>query len=151
MLRVCFCSLKLFGVNFFKQKHVIFLICLSFFSFYFLLFINSPANSNSIQKLVPVNDSIRKDGKLFSPSLSAQRINRLFSILHKKEIKYSNIFSKLNVISFQDLIDQNLTNNNEAFTYFEINSSNGSQLQVKQNFVQYLFDLSNRYSFQRNS
>ncbi len=142
-----------FRANCFQHKNVIFLVFLSIFSIYLLFLFNNSSfhNINTFNKQLLTIKSIKIDAKSFSPPLSVQRLNRLFSILHRNEVKYSKIFSKLNVISFQDLIDHNLTNNNEAFIYFQINSSNGSHLQVKQNFIQYLFNLSSHYSFQRNS
>lgn len=126
---------ELFRVNYLRH----FLFVLVFFSIYYVL-LNTSTNKSTLK----LNISIQRNAKLFSPAISLQRLNRLFSILSVKEAVYSYIFSKLNVISFEELIANKLTSNQDASTYLQIKDG---QIKASELFVQYLFNLSNRYSF----
>jgi hypothetical protein len=76
-------------------------------------------------------------------NLSSIRLNRLFDILSKKELESNNylIQKKLGLISFKDLAYHKKVNND----YLKLS---GDQIMATDKFIQYLYDISNLYSFQ---
>ena len=87
-------------------------------------------------------------------NISINRINRLFDILYLKENETDNysILNKLGLITFKDLLKSKDNDNlqdsqfaDEIKKYLKIDDS---RISATDNFVEYLYEISNRYSFQ---
>lgn len=105
-----------------------------------------------------VDKRIADIGQAYSPDLTLDRLNSLFSVLEQKESQLKYVFIKLNVILFSDVRDlvrnQSLLINtkyneyDEEFkTYLTVNKQT-NHVEATEKFMQYLNALSNRYTFQ---
>ena len=104
-------------------------------------------NSN---KTISIMNTQIKHTNDYLMNISINRINRLFDILYLKENETDNysILNKLGLISFKDLLNDNLQDSqfdDEIKKYLKIDDS---RISATDNFVEYLYEISNRYSFQ---
>jgi hypothetical protein len=95
--------------------------------------------------------------------INSERINKLFQILYAKENLYGNILNNLKLISFSSLINkkyENISNNKTNNTSYSIPNYNEFNKEIKKyleidkkkilakpEFVQFLLDKSDKYSF----
>ena len=104
-------------------------------------------NSN---KTISIMNTQIKHTNDYLMNISINRINRLFDILYLKENETDNysILNKLGLITFKDLLNDNLQDSqfdDEIKKYLKIDDS---RISATDNFVEYLYEISNRYSFQ---
>lgn len=97
------------------------------------------------QKYQPYIKINSKFNHRFSPELSIARLNRLLKILHDNEPIYESVLQNLNVVSFKQLIETNLSNAPEDYKN-NLKINNG-RLEAKNEFIEYLINQSVYGSF----
>lgn len=85
----------------------------------------------------------------YALELSTQRINKLFAILHEKEKNLNDVFSKLGILMFENLINgkEDLTLDQfeqEKKQYLKIVDD---KIEVTKEFIDYLYSISNNHSY----
>lgn len=139
------------------------------FLFSFAFLINIFWQSKARNRLTNDNEEIRLDKLEIKPieeekprlenysdkskyiqEISKERIHRLFDILHHKELNYSPILESLNLALFNSFIEKK--SSVEAFKYFkqEVNdflTVFDNRVRVTDNFIRYLYNKSDEYSF----
>lgn len=150
---------------YFKKRRLIFLllvILLNFLIFLFLYTLIDFDKSLDYQLYDQKRDRLQlyNTANDFAFNLSISRLNKLFRILKKKELEYENVFNKLNVIQFDDIVklkngvndiyNRELYNSisNDMHDYFNIDSVSGI-VEANENFIDYLNSLSYYYSYTR--
>ena len=97
---------------------------------------------------------IRKDNpNKYILDISKERINKLFKKLHEKETKYLSVMKNLNIFLFEDFRQKKYQNNNSKFVNYEINKFlklNEDKVEVTDNFIKYLHNISSQDSFERS-
>jgi hypothetical protein len=100
--------------------------------------------------LVKSNESLILD-------LSADRLNKLFDILHDKERKYSSVMKNLQLFMFEDLVSSNnKPKANDEQKMFPNETSEflkvlGNRVRVTNKYLNYLNNITEFYSFKSYS